>query len=128
MGNYLLDDLVMDKARIELRKTPEGLNLLFSGTIDSQNSDILLSPFFDGVHKKIIEKGIKHVDLDFTKLEFLNSRGIKNIVRWILFIPQVPEENSYRIKMIACKHREWQATSLKMLTIIAPAFVTIQVR
>ena len=78
----------------------------FSGEIDTVDSNKFLTPFF----KKIINQMGESVTLDFSKLEFINSPGLKCIVSFIL------ERNpSSIVTFIVDKTKNWQRKSLEVI-------------
>jgi hypothetical protein len=84
--------------------------------------------FFEQIHNNIIENGIKYVELDFSKLTFLNSSGIKTLIKWITKVTPLPADKKYNFKVIANSQITWQETSLKMLSMLAPGLIEIQIQ
>ena len=72
--------------------------------------------------KDMIEK------LDFSKLTFLNSSGIKTLIKWITKVTPLPADKKYNFKVIANSQITWQETSLKMLSMLAPGLIEIQIQ
>jgi hypothetical protein len=98
------------------------------GDIDVQNPEPIFVPFFEQIHNNIIENGIKYVELDFSKLTFLNSSGIKTLIKWITKVTPLPADKKYNFKVIANSQITWQETSLKMLSMLAPGLIEIQIQ
>ena len=127
MNKFGIDNVITEKATVELTDLSNGVKVLFNGDIDVQNPEPIFMPFFEEIHNKIIEVGIKYVELDFTKLTFLNSSGIKTLIKWITKVTPLPTDKKYRFKIIANSEITWQETSLKMLSMLAPGLIEIQV-
>ena len=128
MNKFGLDNIMTDKAAVDLTDIPTGIKVAFSGDIDVQNPEPILVPFFDQIHSKIVANGIKYVELDFTRLTFLNSSGIKTLIKWITKVTPLPADQKYRFKIIAKSEITWQETSLKMLSMLAPGLIEIQIK
>ncbi len=128
MNSFGIDNVITEKATVELIDIANGMKVIFSGDIDVQNPEPIFVPFFEQIHNKVIENNIKYVELDFTKLTFLNSSGIKTLIKWITKVTPLPAEKKYRFKIIANSEITWQETSLKMLSMLAPGLIEIQIK
>jgi len=119
MGSLSLDKLTDAKFNIEV----SGNMVKFSGCIDLQDPEPIISPFFDKIHKQIVDQNIKEVSLDFKALTFLNSSGIKTITKWVMKIPNLTDDKKYKMRLLYSEEITWQRTSLMILTYLAPGFV-----
>lgn len=128
MNSFGIDNVITEKATVELIDIANGMKVIFSGDIDVQNPEPIFMPFFEQIHNKLIENNIKYVELDFAKLTFLNSSGIKTLIKWITKVTPLPSEKKYRFKIIANSEITWQETSLKMLSMLAPGLIEIQIK
>ena len=116
-----------DKTAIDLREGKNGgLVLKFSGAIDHPNPGEFLDPILEKLHDQVLEKKIPKVDADFTNLSFLNSSGIKSLIKWIMKQVELPKERRYPINMIYSGKVTWQQTSLRAITYLAKDIVTIE--
>jgi len=127
MNKFGMDNVITEKASVELSDIESGVLITFSGDIDIQNPEPVFVPFFEQIHNNILNEGIKHVELNFIKLTFLNSSGIKTLIKWITKVTPLPADKKYRFKIIANKEITWQETSLKMLSMLAPGLIEIKV-
>ncbi len=127
MNRFGLENVVTDKANVELVDIEDGVKAVFSGDIDVQNPEPIFVPYFEEIHSKVIENGIKYVELDFFKLTFLNSSGIKTLIKWITKVTPLPADKKYKFKVIANSQITWQETSLKMLSMLAPGLIEIKI-
>jgi hypothetical protein len=95
MSNLSFDRLSYDKFTIEIL----GNTIKFSGCIDLQDPEPVVTPFFNKIHEQIVKQEIKEVNLDFKELNFLNSSGIKTITKWIMKITILPDTKKYKMKL-----------------------------
>jgi hypothetical protein len=100
-----------------------GLVLKFSGTIDHVNPGEFIDPLLDQVHSQVMEKRIPQVEADFTELGFLNSSGIKSLIKWVMKQTTLSEDRRYPIRFVYSSKVTWQQTSLKAITHLAKGTV-----
>lgn len=112
-----------ESAKIEVEDNSDGVTVLFHGKINMQNPGAIFGPYFDELHHKIVDNDIKNVTADFTDLQFLNSSGLKSIIRWIMSDAALPEENQYTINILYNKEIGWQETSLTTFKDLVPDLV-----
>lgn len=124
MGNKIgIDPCEKENAKIEVKDNDEGITVYFHGKINMQNPGAIFGPFFDELHQKIVDTGIKNVTADFTDLQFLNSSGLKSIIRWIMNDANLPDDKQYHIKILYNKEIGWQETSLTTFKDLVPDLV-----
>lgn len=128
MNKFGLSSVITEKATVELIDINEGVKVTFVGDIDVQNPEPIFVPFFEQIHANVIENGVKYVELDFSKLTFLNSSGIKTLIKWITKVTPLPADQKYNFKIIANSQITWQETSLKMLSMLAPGLIEIEIQ
>ena len=88
----------------------------FIGTFDVLlSSNNFLKNIIDDIHKDILKKNIKSVYLDFSRLVFLNSSALKELVEWILTISNSKEEQKYSLIFIVNPEYLWQESSISTL-------------
>ncbi len=114
-----LDKITDTKFSIEV----SGNLVKFSGCIDLQEPEPIITPFFDKIHHQILKENLKEIKLDFKALTFLNSSGIKTITKWVMKIPALPLDKKYKMKLLYSEEITWQRTSLMILTYLAPGNV-----
>jgi hypothetical protein len=127
MNQFGIDNVITEKATVELKDIENGVSVSFIGDIDVQNPEPIFLPFFDKIHTKVIEAGVKFIELDFTRLTFLNSSGIKTLIKWITKVTPLPNDQKYRFLILANSEITWQETSLKMLSMLAPGLIEIKI-
>jgi len=127
MNRFGIENVITEKSTVEIIDVANGVKVIFSGDIDVQNPEPIFSPFFEKIHFKVIETSIKNVELDFSKLTFLNSSGIKTLIKWITKVTVLPADKKYHFKIMANSLITWQETSLKMLSMLAPGLIEIKV-
>ena len=69
----------------DLQMNVRGTTFSISGCVSMNNPADILEPYILELHNKLVDEGIKRITLDLTRLAFLNSSGIREIVNWILF-------------------------------------------
>lgn len=89
-----------------------------SGNIVQIKPELYMHDFFTELHQYVLENEIKRVDVDITKLKFLNSAGIKVLIDWIILITELSEDNRYQLFFICDSKSFWQETSINTLAII----------
>ena len=83
-----------------------------------------MTPFFERVHNSIIERGIKQIKLDITRLQFINSSGIKELIGWITKLDYISENNRYMINIKINENILWQERSASTLVNLFPEYIT----
>jgi len=114
------------KYSAELLDDPGGPVVRFRGTISTPNPSVLLSPFVDAVHDRIVKGGHPVVLVDFRELEFCNSSGFKAFLHWTRRIQEAGAAGRYRLRFLMSPARKWQRTSLLALSCLAPDKVELQ--
>ncbi|HNZ27014.1 MAG TPA: hypothetical protein PLG34_10780 [Spirochaetota bacterium] len=127
MNKLGIEDFTSEDINIKIEDFDGGIRVAFIGNIDSQDPDSSLMPFFDRINSKIIENDIKQIELDFLKLNFMNSSGIKVIVKWAQLSLILPEHKSYKFRILANSRVSWQVNSLKFLTMLYPDLIEISI-
>ena len=94
-----------------------------SGNIVQIKPELYMHDFFTELHQYVLENEIKRVDVDITKLKFLNSAGIKVLIDWIILITELSEDNRYQLFFICDSKSFWQETSINTLAIIDSSIV-----
>lgn len=119
------DCLLTERLKLNVVKGVDSFELIFSGFIDERNSDYVIFPFFNKIHRMIIESGIKTVNLNFKNLNFVDSCGIKCFVQWIVMAVQLPEISIYNFNFIVNSKIPWQELSVSNFQYLAPGHVKI---
>lgn len=112
-----------DKVQISVDERDGGMIIKFKGHIDDANPGAFLDPALEDIHQQVLAHKLGEVDADFTDLAFLNSSGIKSLIKWIMRQTELPEAQKYKIKFLYSSRITWQQTSLKALTYLAPKTV-----
>ena len=125
MGKLSVANIKEAKFSVVINDNSDGVAVVFSGDIDLTDPSVILDPFFESIHQGAIASGFKAVVSDFSKLDFLNSSGIKAIAKWIMKLMSVTPDQQYKIKIVYDKNITWQATSLPTLKFLVPDVVEI---
>ena len=94
----------------------EGDVISFFGEVDQQDPSGFITPYLDEMMKQIQDE----ITLDFENCDFMNSSGIKCIVRFVLTYSK-----SHLITFKINSKKTWQNTSLKIVQTLAPEKVVI---
>jgi len=101
----------------------EKKTLSIAGTIDYREPDKILEPFFGNLHSNILKSGIKKIEIDVTKLLFLNSSGIKEFVQWFINIELLSSDKRYQVKFLINSNLLWQESTISTIININPSFI-----
>lgn len=113
-----------EKVKILVQEGTEPLTVAFSGRIDDADPGSFMDPALQAIHDEILAQGLREVAADFTELSFLNSSGIKSLIKWIMRQTELDDDQKYKIKLLYSSRVTWQQTSLKALTFLAPKTVS----
>ena len=67
MNSFGIDNVITEKANVELTDIEGGVKVTFCGDIDVQNPEPIFVPLFEKIHNKILDTAIKYAELDFSK-------------------------------------------------------------
>jgi hypothetical protein len=123
-----LEDLTYKSATatIAVARQGAGVQVRFSGIIEDANPGLFMDPLLDGVHAQVVAQKLPTVVVDLAKLGFLNSSGIKSLIKWVTKRTQLPEAERYAIQLNYSDGVTWQLTSLKAITYLGKGGVTLQ--
>lgn len=123
MSKYATLGFKNDKVSIAVDEQDGVMVIRFTGNIDDANPGAFLDPALEDIHRQVLANKLDEVDANFTDLSFLNSSGIKSLIKWIMRQTELPEDQKYKIKFTYSSRITWQQTSLKALTYLAPKTV-----
>lgn len=67
------------------------------GRLDTQFPKQTLGIFLNNLHNEICKKSIDMIQMDITKLSYINSASIREFLAWLLFALKLPDDQKYRI-------------------------------
>jgi len=105
----------------------EGTTVHIKGCIDTPHPNVFMQPFIRELHSEITSAGIKSITLDLTKLSFLNSAGIREIVDWILMLDTLPSHQKYSIHILYSSRYMWQESSISTFVFLNIDFISKEV-
>jgi len=111
---------------LSVKEDSSGMTAVIAGKIDMPNPDIIISPFFVSLDKEILNLRLEEVYLDTTKLEFINSSGIKSILQLVMNIIKRPENDQYKIIIQYDKNIAAQKTRFDAIAFLAPNIIRFQ--
>lgn len=90
----------------------ENNTLTIEGSIDSQNPNSFMDPFFKEVHEYLISNRVDEIKVDVRGLTYLNSSGIREIILWLMKIMQTPPDDQYRVVFMCNEKYTWQESAM----------------
>ena len=75
-----------EKFTVEIDSESGSPRINFRGTIDLADPGIVLTPFFNVLHGAVVEDGKKDLVFDISGLDYINSSGIKAVIKYVLAI------------------------------------------
>lgn len=126
MNKLGIPSVLHERVTLEVGDSAGGIVVSVVGDIDMEDPSVLLDPFFLELHEKAVRQGVRVVDVDFRKLRFLNSSGIKTLAKWAMMLAGTQEAKRYAIRMIHDKAVAWQATSLPTLSFLVPGAIVLE--
>ena len=123
MSKYATLGYKNDKVQIAVDDGESLMTIRFKGKIDDADPGVFMDPTLEEIHQQIVAHGLNEVNADFTELSFLNSSGIKSLIKWIMRQTELGEDQKYKINFLYSSRITWQQTSLKALTYLAPKTV-----
>jgi hypothetical protein len=110
---------------ITVKTDGDTCTLFFNGKIDMENPEKLLLDFFNSLHDGVVSSSIKTVVCDLNSLLFLNSRGMKSFVHWVMNVPKLPKDQQYTVFFKVNPDSTWQEKSIITLTYVLPEAIQI---
>lgn len=123
MGKLNVQNLELDKVKIELNENGDQVDMKLSGDIDMENPGEVLKPFFGKLHEDLVANTIGGINVDFQNLSFMNSSGIKELVQWIMKVNTAGHK--YKINLVYSSGITWQGSSLPVLQKLHPDVVSV---
>jgi len=99
--------------------------LSLSGNADMAAKDSL-DALLPRVHGEAQRLGVTEVQVDFQKLEFMNSSCFKSFVSWISDIGDLDPSKQYKIRLLSNPEMHWQRRSLHALRCFAVDLITVE--
>lgn len=77
--------------------TADEQNVKIIGQLDTQFPKQTLGIFLSNLHKEVCRKNIDIIQLDITRLSYINSASIREFLAWLLFVLKLPDDQRYKI-------------------------------
>jgi hypothetical protein len=124
-NNTGFDDFTTENVSIQVEEKDHSIRIIFTGMIDMFNPDQEVLPFLKGVHRKAMEETVENVEADITELSFMNSRGIKTFISWIMNLYELPADERYSLIIQYNPETTWQESSLKVMQKLFPELTVV---
>jgi hypothetical protein len=129
MNKLKIGELAQEGFSIRVVDTEDSVLVRFEGSIDIQEPQYVIEEYFNLIHSKMIEIGLKTIYCDFNNLQYINSSGIKCLLKWILQNYQEKNQDKrYSFVFIINDALKWQADGIGFLKKIAPELISISNR
>ncbi|MBN2440171.1 MAG: hypothetical protein JXJ04_02460 [Spirochaetales bacterium] len=127
MSKINVENLVYDDITLIISDITEGIKLSFQGSIDMEYPQQKLDGYFMKIHEELISNKIKNINCDFNQLSYINSSGIRCLVKWIVNLINIKDsEQKYIMDFYINKEYEWQVASLGFLSGLCPELIHIK--
>ena len=127
MNRLKLAPIENGKVTITVEDGAQGeIVLKLAGSIDHPAPGSFLDPYFVSLHGAALEGNVRAVHVDFTQLSFLNSSGIKALIKWVMTCASLEASSRYAIKLLYSSKVTWQQTSLRAITVLTKGFVVTE--
>jgi hypothetical protein len=113
--------------RDDIQMSVRGTIFSIAGSVNISNPAEVLEPYILKLHNQLVDEGIKRITLDLTRLAFLNSSGIREIVNWILLVNALPSEKRYAVHIKYNSKYLWQESSTSTFVYLNPDLITKEV-
>ena len=101
-----------------------GNTVFISGSINHPKPGEFMEPFIQKVHESILENNMLEIKVDITKLKFLNSAGIRELVDWVMKLNHLPEQKKYKIQFLCSSEHKWQESSMSTLIYLNSTYLS----
>jgi hypothetical protein len=114
---------------LECREHLDGeIVIALVGTIEHFNPGTFLDPFFAALDAHMLACRAPALVVDFTRLAFLNSSGIKSLIRWVMRVAGLPTAERYALRFDYTSAITWQYASFQAVGLLARGAVAIMDR
>ena len=104
----------IEEKQLKLTAVEEGdtIKVVWEGKSNDRNPSIYLAPFFDKIIE-IITQSNQKIEMDFTRLQYMNSSTITPVVQLL----DKAREQGYSISLLYDKSKSWQEISFSAMSI-----------
>ncbi len=101
-----------------------GTTIYFIGSINHPKPGDFMEAFIKEAHESIVRNHIEEIKVDITRLRFLNSAGIRELVDWVVKLGSLPDHQKYKIQFIYSAEYKWQESSAATLVYLNPRYLS----
>jgi len=99
------------------------MHIKITGAVEMRDPGEILTPYWNKIDEKALERSLRVVEVDLRDLSFMNSSGILTLVRWITKAKGHAAGKSYQLVLQYDRNVTWQRTSIPTLAKLAPEVV-----
>ena len=103
----------------------DGSSIIMTGEINEKEPGKDLKDFFEELNLYFVDKKINEVSIDVRSLFFLNSSGIKEIIKWVMNLNEIYRKSHGKIKFYCSKDIIWQKPSFVPISNISPGIIYV---
>ncbi len=121
-----LDLYQSEDISVKCSEHPDGtVDLVFTGSIEHPNPGVYLDPLLADLHTRLLAQHAVALRVDFTGLAFLNSSGIKALIKWVMRVSDLAPDARYSVQFTYTSDITWQYASLKAITLLSRGAVSV---
>lgn len=92
---------------------PDGVRIKIMGRLDMESPASVLGEYIQNVHQTVLDKNIKHIEVDFSDLKYMNSAAVSFLSsNWIR---KVRGSQSYQLTFIYPKRYYLALSTMALL-------------
>lgn len=99
--------------------------IVLTGRLKVANPGEHLDEPLQTIHEELLSVGVHAVEVNCEELEFMNSSGLKVLIKWLSKLLKVPEEQRYHVKMVLSSEQVWQGKAFSAFLRLLPRQVEI---
>ncbi len=123
----MLEGLNLSEGNLAVASSHDGdvIDARFSGVAELDGGG-QLPLLLKRLHAEALQRKVRQVTVDFSRLEFMNSSCFKGFVTWINEIQELPPETQYRMCIRSNPDFHWQRRSVHALKCFATDLITVE--
>ena len=126
MNKIQIENLDYENVSITIKDINVGIIIKIHGSIDMSYPQFKLDPYFERIHQAVLSFGIKKVYCNLHNLIYINSSGIRSLIKWIMTNINLKDTgNAYHIIFKISSEHKWQSASLGFITNLCPEFIHV---
>ncbi len=118
--SYYLTNFKIKDLKIEIQFNADNvIDINFNGVMLA-DANKKVEHYINRIRKQILSHNIKKINIDFTQLKYMNSSGLKIIIRWLKENEDSTNKDRYIVKLYYDKNISWQELSFSNIIALFP--------